>query len=115
VFRFFFGSLYRNGHFFRRPPTPANYRLMEDGRVAFIDFGMDQAREPRGPRRGDRGAARPLMDGDVAAVHRQLGAMGLLRPGRRRDQPGGGLRALSTTWTRWYVEDRELTVDPRAL
>src|SRR3954449_12041777 len=39
VFRFFFGSLYRNGHFSGDPP-PGNYRRMPDGRVAFIDFGM---------------------------------------------------------------------------
>ena len=39
VFRFFFGSLYRNGHF-SGDPHPGNYRLMDDGRVAFIDFGM---------------------------------------------------------------------------
>ena len=39
VFRFFFGSLYRTGHF-SGDPHPGNYRLMPDGRVAFIDFGM---------------------------------------------------------------------------
>ena len=39
VFRFFFGSLYRNGHF-SGDPHPGNYRLMPDGRVAFMDFGM---------------------------------------------------------------------------
>ena len=39
VFRFFFGSLYRNGHF-SGDPHPGNYKLMPDGRVAFLDFGM---------------------------------------------------------------------------
>src|SRR4029453_2422455 len=38
-FRFFFGSLYRNGHF-SGDPHPGNYKLMPDGRVAFLDFGM---------------------------------------------------------------------------
>src|ERR687893_870153 len=39
VFRFFFGSLYRNGHF-SGDPHPGNYKLIDDGRVAFLDFGM---------------------------------------------------------------------------
>src|SRR3954468_5329444 len=39
VFRFFFGSLYRNGHF-SGDPHPGNYKLMPDNRVAFLDFGM---------------------------------------------------------------------------
>src|SRR3954453_1142896 len=39
VFRFFFGSLYRLGHF-SGDPHPGNYLLMPDGRVAFLDFGL---------------------------------------------------------------------------
>ena len=39
VFRFFFGSLYRNRHF-SGDPHPGNFLLMEDERVAFLDFGM---------------------------------------------------------------------------
>src|SRR3954447_10771213 len=39
VFRFFIGSLWRTG-FFSGDPHPGNYLLMEDGRVAFLDFGM---------------------------------------------------------------------------
>jgi len=39
VFRFFFGSLYRDGDF-SGDPHPGNYQLLEDGRVAFMDFGM---------------------------------------------------------------------------
>src|SRR3954454_12534038 len=37
LYRFFVGSLYRFGHF-SADPHPGNYLLMEDGRVAFIDF-----------------------------------------------------------------------------
>src|SRR5947209_17060565 len=37
VFRFFFGSLYRDGHF-SGDPHPGNYLLLDDGRVAFLDF-----------------------------------------------------------------------------
>ncbi len=39
VLRFFFGSLYRFGQF-SGDPHPGNFRLLRDGRVAFLDFGM---------------------------------------------------------------------------
>ena len=86
VFRFFFGSLYRNGHF-SGDPHPGNYRLMPDGRVAFIDFGMTKrvAREDLDAEVAAIGAA---MDGDVEGLHRRLAGDGLLRPGRRaRSRP----------------------------
>src|ERR687896_169153 len=47
VFRFFFGSLYRHGHF-SGDPHPGNYLLMNDGRVAFLDFGMTKKLEQIG-------------------------------------------------------------------
>jgi predicted unusual protein kinase regulating ubiquinone biosynthesis (AarF/ABC1/UbiB family) len=39
VFRGSFGSIYHLQHF-NADPHPGNYLLMEDGRVAFLDFGM---------------------------------------------------------------------------
>src|SRR5918992_1796736 len=55
VFRFFFGSLYRHGHF-SGDPHPGNYKLMDDGRVVFIDFGMTKR------------VARSDLDAELAAV-----------------------------------------------
>src|SRR5262245_47428635 len=39
VFRFCFGSIYHLQHF-NADAHPGNYLLLEDGRVAFLDFGM---------------------------------------------------------------------------
>ena len=39
VFRFCFGSIYHLQHF-NADAHPGNYLLMDDGRVAFLDFGM---------------------------------------------------------------------------
>ncbi|MDQ3992012.1 MAG: AarF/ABC1/UbiB kinase family protein [Actinomycetota bacterium] len=39
LFRFYWGSLHRNG-FTSADPHPGNYLLMEDGRMAFLDFGL---------------------------------------------------------------------------
>ena len=39
VFRFFFGCMYRH-HQFSGDPHPGNFMLLDDGRVAFLDFGL---------------------------------------------------------------------------
>ena len=108
VFRFFFGSLYRNGHF-SGDPHPGNYRLMDDGRVAFIDFGMTK-RVERADLEAEIAAVRYGMDGDVQALHSQLGSMGFYDPA----DPEVTAEAVAEHFhdvTRWYIEDRDVTVD----
>ena len=39
VFRFFFGCMYRH-HQFSGDPHPGNFMLRDDGKVAFLDFGL---------------------------------------------------------------------------
>ena len=39
IFRFYFGSMYRH-HQFSGDPHPGNSMLLDDGRMAFIDFGL---------------------------------------------------------------------------
>ncbi len=39
VFRFYFSCMYRH-HQFSGDPHPGNFMLLEDGRVAFLDFGL---------------------------------------------------------------------------
>src|ERR671917_349362 len=70
LFRFFFGSLYRNGHF-SGDPHPGNYKLMPDGRVAFLDFGMTK-RLDRDHLDLEREAIRCGMEGDAAGLHARL-------------------------------------------
>jgi predicted unusual protein kinase regulating ubiquinone biosynthesis (AarF/ABC1/UbiB family) len=111
IFRFFFGSLYRNGHF-SGDPHPGNYRLMPDGRVAFMDFGMTKrvAREDIDAEVEALGAA---MDGDVDELHRRLAAMGFFDPNDEEVTPEAVFEHFHDV-TAWYIEDREVTVD-RAL
>src|SRR3954470_970420 len=108
VFRFFFGSLYRNGHF-SGDPHPGNYRLMPDGRVAFIDFGMTR-RVSREDRDAEVMALRYLMAGDAIGTHRQLGGMGFFDVADDQVTPDAVSEHFRDV-TRWYLEDRELTVD----
>jgi predicted unusual protein kinase regulating ubiquinone biosynthesis (AarF/ABC1/UbiB family) len=111
VFRFFFGSLYRNGHF-SGDPHPGNYRLMDDGRVAFLDFGMTK-RVSREDVAAEIAAVRFGMEGDVEGLHRQLGAMGFFDPADEEVTPQAVFDHFHDV-TRWYIEDGEVTID-RAL
>jgi len=108
VFRFFFGSLYRNGHF-SGDPHPGNYRLMADGRVAFIDFGMSK-RVKRADLDAEIAAIRAAMDGDVAELHQRLGAMGFFDPADELVSPEAVYEHFHDV-TAWYIEDRDVTVD----
>ena len=45
LFRGSFGSIYHLQHF-NADPHPGNYILMDDGRVAFLDFGMTKKLDP---------------------------------------------------------------------
>jgi predicted unusual protein kinase regulating ubiquinone biosynthesis (AarF/ABC1/UbiB family) len=45
VFRFFFGCMYRH-HQFSGDPHPGNFMLMDDGKVAFLDFGLYKRIDP---------------------------------------------------------------------
>jgi len=111
IFRFFFGSLYRNGHF-SGDPHPGNYRLMPDGRVAFIDFGMTK-RVSREDIEAEVSALRAAMDGDAVELHRVLGSMGFFDPSDEQITPEAVFEHFHDV-TSWYIEDREVTVD-RAL
>jgi predicted unusual protein kinase regulating ubiquinone biosynthesis (AarF/ABC1/UbiB family) len=108
VFRFFFGSLYRNGHF-SGDPHPGNYRLMDDGRVAFIDFGMTK-RVAREDLEAEIGAIRAAMDGDAEELHRRLAGMGFFDPDDEQVTPEAVFEHFHDV-TAWYIEDREVTID----
>jgi predicted unusual protein kinase regulating ubiquinone biosynthesis (AarF/ABC1/UbiB family) len=108
VFRFFFGSLYRTGHF-SGDPHPGNYRLMADGRVAFIDFGMTK-RVAREDIEAEVAAIRHGMEKDATALHRQLGAMGFFDRSDAGVSPQAVLEHFRDV-TRWYIDDGERTID----
>src|SRR5215216_469286 len=101
VFRFFFGSLYRNGHF-SGDPHPGNYRLMADGRVAFMDFGMTK-RVSREDLDAEIRAIRAAMDGDADELHRRLGALGFFDPADEQVPPQAVFEHFHDV-TAWYIE-----------
>ena len=108
VFRFFFGSLYRHGHF-SGDPHPGNFKLMQDGRVAFLDFGMTK-KLSRQHVEAQVEALRLGMAADADGLHAQLARAGYFDAADRELPPAAVLRHFRAV-TRWYSEDEEITVD----
>ncbi|MDQ3644352.1 MAG: AarF/ABC1/UbiB kinase family protein [Actinomycetota bacterium] len=108
VFRFFFGSHYRHGHF-SGDPHPGNFKLMDDGRVAFIDFGMTK-RLGREHLDAEVEALRLGMAADAVGLHAQLAQTGFFDASDPEVAPDAVLRHFRDV-TRWYSEDEEITVD----
>jgi predicted unusual protein kinase regulating ubiquinone biosynthesis (AarF/ABC1/UbiB family) len=107
VFRFFFGSLYRDGHF-SGDPHPGNYLLLEDGRVAFIDFGMTKRITPDRIER-ERAAVSDALDGDSAGVRAELAALGFFAADDPRVD-SGELLAYVRSLHEWHADDRPFRI-----
>jgi len=122
LFRFYYGSLYRYG-FTSADPHPGNYFLMDDGRMAFFDFGLACNLDPRmSPYL--LGAFLALRDSDVEGLFRNAVAMryvtkpGQIDPQRFFDWVRLVLDPIAEdreyTFTREFIAERTATMlDPR--
>jgi predicted unusual protein kinase regulating ubiquinone biosynthesis (AarF/ABC1/UbiB family) len=108
VLRFFSGSLYRNGHF-SGDPHPGNYRLLDDGRVLFLDFGMTKHVGDAFLER-ERAVFAAGMAGDAVALHEALVAAGYY-PADDPEIESDAVLAHFRAVTAWFIEDREVTID----
>jgi predicted unusual protein kinase regulating ubiquinone biosynthesis (AarF/ABC1/UbiB family) len=70
VFRFFLGCMYRHRQF-SGDPHPGNFMLLEDGRVAFLDFGLFK-RMDRQPVELELACQRAVVEGDAQTLHTLL-------------------------------------------
>ncbi len=107
VFRFFFGSLYRMGHF-SGDPHPGNYLLMPDGRVAFMDFGMTK-RIPPEQIEQETAVIRAGLEGDAKELHSRLVGLGFYDAGDAGVDPER-LLAHVQSLQGWYADDAEFTI-----
>jgi predicted unusual protein kinase regulating ubiquinone biosynthesis (AarF/ABC1/UbiB family) len=106
IVRFFFGSMERIGRF-NTDPHPGNYLMLNDGRMAFLDFGNTVE---VGDRDLMRQALTAAVDGDASAFTDALAELGYVRNRRRIDRDA--LLAQTRALSDWYLEDRELRIDP---
>jgi len=109
VFRFSFGSIYHLQHF-NADPHPGNYLLMDDGRVAFLDFGMTKRLDPEQielEQRAVDAAARR----DPEALRGALHDLGFVKNPSALDAERLMEHVLVVGG--WYMEDREVEISPR--
>ncbi|MDX6701791.1 MAG: hypothetical protein QOF26_2017 [Baekduia sp.] len=107
-FRFFYGLLGRE-RIAAGDPHPGNYILSDDGRVAFLDFGLVRRMDADYLER-ERALARAVIAGDAAEVHRLLADLGYL-PDPGAFDPGRVLAQLAAAGE-WYFTTGFRRLDP---
>jgi predicted unusual protein kinase regulating ubiquinone biosynthesis (AarF/ABC1/UbiB family) len=109
VFRFCFGSVYHLQHF-NADTHPGNYLLMEDGRVAFLDFGMTKRLSPEQIQLEQRAVDAAGRD-DPEALRQALHDLGFVSDPSRIDAER--LMEHVKMVGGWYMEDAEVEITPR--
>src|SRR2546423_10596423 len=107
VFRFCFGSIYHLQHF-NADAHPGNYILMEDGKVAFLDFGMTKQLDTEQIEL-EIAAVEATLDQDPERLRVALGELGFLNNPKKVDAEE--LMNHVKTVGGWYMEDAEVTID----
>jgi predicted unusual protein kinase regulating ubiquinone biosynthesis (AarF/ABC1/UbiB family) len=109
VFRFSFGSIYHLQHF-NADAHPGNYVLMEDGRIAFLDFGMTKKLDPEQIELEQR-AVDAASRRDPDALREALHDLGFVKNPSKLDAEQ--LMEHVMVVGGWYLEDREYEVSAR--
>ncbi len=108
VFRFYFGSMYRH-HAFSGDPHPGNSLLLDDGRMAFIDFGLFK-RISTESAQTELEIQRAGVEGRGEELIELMTAAGMLR-GADQATPQGVLEQFRR-YTSWFTTDEVLELDP---
>jgi predicted unusual protein kinase regulating ubiquinone biosynthesis (AarF/ABC1/UbiB family) len=108
MYRFYFGCLYRHGQF-SGDPHPGNSMLLDDGRVAFFDFGLFKHMPP-GSVELEIQVARAIIEGDTETIMR-LGTETGFFPQPDKFNPDRVLAHFRAA-TSWYTVDREVELTP---
>ena len=109
VFRGSLGSTFHLQHF-NADPHPGNYLLMDDGRVAFLDFGMTKKLDNEQitlQRRAFDAASRD----DPEAFREALHDLGFIKSPSKLDAER--LMEHMMAVGGWYIEDREIEISAR--
>ncbi len=107
VYRFCFGSIYHLQHF-NADAHPGNYLLTDDGRVAFLDFGMTKQLDQEQIEL-EIAALDAVFEGDPERLRVAMHDLGFLNNPKKVDAER--LMAHVIAVGGWYMEDREVTID----
>jgi predicted unusual protein kinase regulating ubiquinone biosynthesis (AarF/ABC1/UbiB family) len=106
VFRFYLGSIYQLQHF-NADAHPGNYVLLDDGRVAFLDFGMTKRVDVEQISLEEE-VVKARIDQDPERLRQKLHELGFLRDPKRIDAER--LMEHVDAVGGWYLEDGEREV-----
>ena len=109
LFRGSFGSIYHLQHF-NADPHPGNYILMNDGRVAFLDFGMTKKVDPEQIEL-EQLAVDAAARNDPEGLRDALTDLGFVKDPTKLDAER--LMAHVKLIGGWYMEDKEVTMSPK--
>jgi predicted unusual protein kinase regulating ubiquinone biosynthesis (AarF/ABC1/UbiB family) len=108
VFRGSFGSIYHLRHF-NADPHPGNYILMEDGRVAFLDFGMTKKLDHEQIVLEQR-VIDAAFHNDPERFRSALHELGFIKNPSKLDAERLIEHMMAVSG--WFVEDREVEISP---
>jgi len=108
IFRFYFGCMYRH-HQFSGDPHPGNSMLLDDGRMAFLDFGLFK-RIPAAVAEFELQTARLGIAGDGKALIEHLHEGGFI--GQPQSYTPEGILEQFHDLTWWYTRDEEIGLTP---
>jgi predicted unusual protein kinase regulating ubiquinone biosynthesis (AarF/ABC1/UbiB family) len=109
VFRFCFGSIYHLQHF-NADAHPGNYILMDDGKVAFLDFGMTKKLDIEQIEL-EQAALDAAVAQDPERLRQALHDLGFIKNPSKLDAER--LMEHVMLVGGWYMEDREYEVSAR--
>jgi predicted unusual protein kinase regulating ubiquinone biosynthesis (AarF/ABC1/UbiB family) len=108
IFRFYFGCMYRH-HQFSGDPHPGNSLLLDDGRMAFLDFGLFK-RIPAEIAEFELEVARLGIAGDGESLIEHLHEGGFIAKPELYTPDGILAQVHDMTW--WYGVDDEVALTP---
>lgn len=108
IFRFYFGCMYRH-YQFSGDPHPGNLTLLDDGRVAFLDFGLYKRIDPS-IAEFELKAQKFGIERDGTGLIQHMVAGGFIKDATRYDE--AGILDQFDDFTRWYTADEELELEP---
>src|SRR3954462_5653072 len=108
IFRFYYGCMYRHRQF-SGDPHPGNCRLMPDGRIAFLDFGLFKTISPQ-VADVELESQRMAAEGRWSDLVEMWGRTGFMNDVSRMAPERLQAYIEDIAW--WYLADEEVTLTP---